>query len=138
MRTPLPPHPYRDALLLPSPPSSPATYNATTAPKRRQRHGTIPHDTVTPTPPVLANLALDTSIPSATPPVTDFCFHGTAINPDNGKIAGYKELMTCSTAPLWATANGLEIGRLFQGLGPNSTMPTGTNCCFLINKHDMP
>ena len=23
-------------------------------------------------------------------------------------------------------------------LVPNSTMPTGTNCCFFINKHDMP
>ena len=50
MRTPLPPHPYRDALLLPSSPSLPATYDTTTAPKRRQHHGTIPHNTVIPTP----------------------------------------------------------------------------------------
>ena len=33
MHTPLPPHPYRDALLLPSPPSLPATYDTTTAPQ---------------------------------------------------------------------------------------------------------
>jgi hypothetical protein len=77
-------------------------------------------------------------ITSATPLVTDFCFHGTAINPDNGKIANYKELLTCSTAPLWATANSLEIGWLFQGLGPHSAMPTGTNCCFFVHKHNMP
>jgi hypothetical protein len=88
---------------------------------------------------LLANCAL--SAPpqtSSTPLATNFCFHGTAINPNNGKIAGYRELLTCSTAPLWATSNGLEIGQLFQGLGPHSDMPTGTNCCFFIHKHEMP
>ena len=117
IRTPLPLHPYyQDALLLPSPSSCYLWHYHC-------------HHTVTPTPPaVLTNLALDTSITSATPLVTDFCFHGTTI----------KELMTCSTAPWWATAYGLEIGWLFQGLGPIFTMPTGTYCCFFINKHDMP
>ena len=32
----------------------------------------------------------------------------------------------------------MEIGRLFQGLGPTSTMPTGTDCCFFVHKHDIP
>ena len=98
------------------------------------------HMLVFPTPILCLPTLLCLSAPpitSATPLVTDFCFHGTAINPDNGKIANYKELLTCSTAPLWATANSLEIGWLFQGLGPHSAMPTGTNCCFFIHKHNM-
>jgi hypothetical protein len=48
---------------------------------------------------LLANLALLAAFTTsgATPPVTDF-FHGTAINPNNGEIAGYKdELLTCSS-----------------------------------------
>jgi len=128
----------------PLPPSFPVTYETTTAPKscccchkntpRAAPHAGRPHIQS-----FLANVAL--SVPpqtSATPLVTDFCFHGTAINPDNSKISEYKELLTCSTAPQWATANSLEIGRLFQGLGPHSDMPMGTNCCFFIRKHDLP
>jgi hypothetical protein len=140
---PAPPRTYRDAVVLPSPlPPSPSdTYDTTTVPKSRKNtphdapHASRPH-----TQSLLANCAL--SAPpqtSATPLDSNFCFHGTAINPDNGKIDGYyRELLTCSTAPLWATTNCLEIGRLFQGLGPHSDMPTGTNCCFFIHKHEMP
>jgi hypothetical protein len=72
------------------------------------------------------------------PTPIQYCFHGTALNPDTGHIAAYRELITTSHAALWETANGLEIGRLFQGLGPNSAMPTGTNCCFFIHKRDIP
>ena len=142
---PAPPRTYRDAVVLPSPlPPSPSdTYDTTTVPKSRRRRKNTPRDAPHASQPhtqsLLANCALSAPPPtSATPLATNFCFHGTAINPDNGKIAGYRELLTCSTAPLWATANGLEIGRLFQGLGPHSDMPTGTNCCFFIHKHEMP
>ena len=38
-------------------------------------------------------------------------------NLTNGKIAGYKDLLTCSITHLWAsTVNGLETDRLFQGM----------------------
>jgi len=128
---PAPPRTYRDAVVLPSPlPPSPSdTYDTTTVPKSRRRRKNTPRDAPHASQPhtqsLLANCALSAPPPtSATPLATNFCFHGTAINPDNGKIAGYRELLTCSTAPLWATANGLEIGRLFQGLGPHSDMPT--------------
>ena len=72
--------------------------------------------------------------------VIECCFHGPALHPDTGKIAGYKEQLTCSTAHLWDTFNGLEIEQLFQSLGANSSMPTGTTSaknCFFIHKHDM-
>ena len=67
-----------------------------------------------------------------------YCLHGSAINPDTGQAAEYRELLRSSTAHLWSDANSNEIGRLFQGLGSLSTMPTGTNCCFFIPKHKIP
>ena len=108
------------------PPSPPVTYKTTNAPKSRCRHKNTPraapHAGHPHTPSLLANFALSAPPQTSTtrPLDTNFCFHGTAINPDNGKIAGYKELLTCSTAPLWATSNGLEIGQLFQGLEPHA------------------
>ena len=82
--------------------------------------------------------AIHDHAPTLTAPPLAYCFHGTAVNPDTGKIAKYRDLLQSSTAALWELANGMEIGRLFQGLGPTSDMPTGTNCCFFINKHDIP
>jgi hypothetical protein len=42
---------------------------------------------------------------------------GTAVNPDTGKIAEYKELSQCSEGPLWQASNAKENGRLTQGFG---------------------
>ena len=67
-----------------------------------------------------------------------YCLHGSAINPDTGKSAEYRELLKSSASPLWAAANGNEIGRLFQGLGKLSDMPSGSNCCYFIPKHKIP
>jgi hypothetical protein len=64
--------------------------------------------------------------------------HGTAVNPDTGGIAEYKELSTCSDGNLWQSSNAGEIGRMFQGLGPDSYMPTGTNTLFFIDRKDIP
>jgi hypothetical protein len=66
------------------------------------------------------------------------CMHGTAINPDTGNVAEYKALSKSSDGPLWAAANKLEIGRMFQGLGPDSPMPDGTDCLRFIKKHHIP
>jgi hypothetical protein len=67
-----------------------------------------------------------------------FAMHGTAVNPDTGGIAEYKELSTCSDGTLWQASNADKIGRMFQGLGPDSYMPTGTNTLFFIDKKDIP
>jgi hypothetical protein len=64
--------------------------------------------------------------------------HGTAVNPDTGGIAEYKELSTCSNGTLWQASNADEIDCLFQGLGPGSYMPTGTNTLFFFDKKDIP
>jgi hypothetical protein len=58
--------------------------------------------------------------------------------PDTGKVAEYKELSSSSDSPQWYEANGEEIGRIFQGLGPKSTMPEGTNTLFFIHPHQVP
>jgi hypothetical protein len=73
-----------------------------------------------------------------TDPSLHFAFHGTALNPDTGTIANYRELRRCSVGNLWDEANMEEIGQLFQGLGPNSKMPTGTNTLFFIHCHKVP
>jgi hypothetical protein len=70
--------------------------------------------------------------------LTYCCMHGTAINPDTGSVAEYKALSKSSDGPLWAAANMEEIGRMFQGLGPNSTMPTGTDTLRFIFKANIP
>ncbi len=61
-----------------------------------------------------------------------YCLHGSAINPDTGKVAKYWELLQSSTSQLWSAAKSYEIGRLFQGMGCTSPTPTGTNCCVFI------
>jgi hypothetical protein len=53
-------------------------------------------------------------------------------------VAEYKELSSSSDGTHWDDANGEEIGRLFQGLGPNSAMPEGTNTLFFIHQHQVP
>jgi hypothetical protein len=65
-------------------------------------------------------------------------WHGTAINPDTGKVARYKELSSSSEGTHWDEDNGEEIGRLFQGLSPNSTMPEGSDTLFFIHQHQVP
>jgi hypothetical protein len=64
--------------------------------------------------------------------------HGTAFNPDTGNIAEYKELSQCSMGIEWTASNTEEIGRMFQGLGPDLNMPTGTNTLFFIYKSQVP
>jgi hypothetical protein len=67
-----------------------------------------------------------------------YALHGSAVNPDTGGIAEYKELSTCTDGVLWQASNADEIGRMFQGLGADSYMPTGTNTLFFIHKKDIP
>ncbi len=64
--------------------------------------------------------------------------HGTAMHPETGMVAEYKALSESSDGLEWKASNTEEIGRMFQGLGPNSTMPSGTETCFFIDKHDIP
>jgi hypothetical protein len=48
-----------------------------------------------------------------------YAMYSTAVNPDTGGIAEYKELSTCSDGNLWHASYADEIGRMFQGrLGP--------------------
>jgi hypothetical protein len=64
--------------------------------------------------------------------------YGTAVNPDTRGIAEDKELSTCSDGTLWQASNADEIRRMFQGLGPTSYMPKGSNTLFSIDKKDIP
>jgi hypothetical protein len=68
-------------------------------------------------------------------------FNGTAINPDTGAHAEYRELSRSSDGPRWIIAMCKEIGRLFQGytckLQPEHTVQ-GTSTCQFIRKKDMP
>jgi hypothetical protein len=64
-----------------------------------------------------------------------YAMHGTA---GVDGIAEYKELSACSDGNLWQASNADEIGCMFQGLGPGSYMPTGTNTLFFIDKKDIP
>lgn len=60
------------------------------------------------------------------------------MHPDTGMIAEYKALSESSDGPAWKASNTEEIGRMCQGLGPNSSMPTGTNTLFFIHHHQIP
>jgi hypothetical protein len=64
--------------------------------------------------------------------------HGTAINPDTGQSAEYRELAKCSDGAKWIAANDEEIGRMCSGLGPDSDMPTGTGTLDFIDFKDLP
>ena len=59
---------------------------------------------------------------------------GSAVNPDTGKIAEYKELSQCSEGPLWQASNAEEIGRLTQGFGGQK----GTDTMFFIPHTSIP
>jgi len=67
-----------------------------------------------------------------------FAGMGTAINPDTGKDAEYPELICCSNGEYWLLSNDEEVGRLAQGLGPNSKMPSGTNTIWFKRFEDVP
>ncbi|CAJ1934140.1 unnamed protein product [Cylindrotheca closterium] len=73
-------------------------------------------------------------------PLTDphYCLHGTAINPDTGKVAEYPELLKSSAGHEWSDANDEEMGRMCTGLGPKSHMPTGTQTLEFIHRRDIP
>jgi hypothetical protein len=60
------------------------------------------------------------------------------MHPDTGMIAEYKALSESSDGHLWKASNTEEIGRMCQGLGPNSSMPTGTDTLFFIYRHQIP
>jgi hypothetical protein len=71
-------------------------------------------------------------------PDVHYCLHGTAINPDTGKVAEYAELLQSSAGHLWSEANDEEVGRMCTGLGPTSKMPTGTQTLEFVHFHDVP
>jgi hypothetical protein len=75
--------------------------------------------------------------PNATDDV-HYAYHGTAMNPDTDLPADYLELSQCSEGPEWIQSNREEIGRLCQGLGKNSAMPTGTETMFFIDVKNIP
>jgi hypothetical protein len=68
---------------------------------------------------------------------TFMALHGTAINPGTGNISEYRELSKCSEGQAWKESNIEEIGRMFQGLGKDSPMPTGTNTMHFIHKNQI-
>jgi hypothetical protein len=81
----------------------------------------------------------DSVLPSDVVDDTMFwALHSTAINPDTQSVAEYDELSKCSDGELWIQANTEEFGRLAQGLGKDSDMPTGTDTIFFIHPSQMP
>ena len=71
-------------------------------------------------------------------PYDHWALHGTAINPDTGRVAEYDELSKCSEGAQWIQSNIEEFGRLAQGLGPDSAMPHGTDTIRFIHPDQMP
>jgi hypothetical protein len=67
-----------------------------------------------------------------------WAMHGTALNPDTTAIAEYRDLSTCLDGKYWQDSNADEIGRMFQGLGENSYMPTGTNTLWFVHPSQVP
>ena len=105
-------------------PTKPVHHHGTRANRRRQM--------------AAANAATATIETAFANPLHHFALHGNAFNPDTGQIAEYPELRKCSEGPIWENAAVDEIGRLFQGLGPGSKLPDGTNTCFFISHDDVP
>jgi hypothetical protein len=64
--------------------------------------------------------------------------YGTTMHPETGIVAEYKALSESSEGLEWKVSNTEEIGCMFQGLGPTLTMPSGTETCFFIFKHEIP
>ena len=67
--------------------------------------------------------------------------HGTAINPDTCTIADYAdyaELTNSSEGAAWIASMADEFGRVYEGLGPNSDMPKGSETMFFVPKNIIP
>jgi hypothetical protein len=123
----------RKAKATPKPPAPPALHIPPTLPNNRRRSTRKRRATLK------ARAAKCTTTPLGNDlPPEHWCCHGTAVNPDTGNIAQYKELSTSSDAAHWQYSNTDEIGRMFQGLGPDSYMPTGTNTLWFIDRKDIP
>jgi hypothetical protein len=67
-----------------------------------------------------------------------YAMHGTAVNPETGGIAEYKELSTCSDSNSWQASNADEIGRMFQGLGLTPTCQRAPARCSSLIKKNFP
>ena len=65
----------------------------------------------------------------------------TAVNPDTGRQAEYRELTNSTAGPRWKLAMNKELGRLFQGFEckdePIHTV-MGTDTCQFIHRADIP
>jgi hypothetical protein len=64
----------------------------------------------------------------------------TAVNPDTGTLAKYRDLVKSSAGPRWKLAMNKELGRLFQGFKCTtdaSHTVQGTNTCKFIRKKDI-
>lgn len=97
----------------------------------------------------LSKAASDT-VPAAQPSSNNisndsmfWALNSTAINPNTQLVAKYDKLSKSSDGKLssrrwWIQANTEEFGRLAQGLGKDSSMPTGTDTIFFIHPSQMP
>jgi hypothetical protein len=103
--------------------TTPSNSHSTTAPQRRYN---TRGPKAKPSYKARANLAIPARAPE------------DALNPDTGTIADYRKLLSCSEGKLWAHANMEEIRRLFQGLGPESSIPVGTNTLHFIHRNQVP
>ena len=65
---------------------------------------------------------------------THLCY--SAVHPDTGCPAEYRELRTSSEGATWILETADEIGRLAQG--NKDTGISGTNTMFFIKKSDIP
>jgi Reverse transcriptase (RNA-dependent DNA polymerase) len=68
-------------------------------------------------------------------------FSATAINPDTGKPAEYKELARSSAGPRWKIGMCKELGRLFQGYickPQEEHTVEGTDTCKFIHPNEIP
>jgi hypothetical protein len=141
---PLPPTP---------PPLAPATYDNSTGAKGRRRRklarrpakpavpGPLPVPPSTHSHGTRANAKKQPHLAATTTFHTDAyhcALHSTAINPDTGHTAEYRELRACSDGDKWINSCADEIGRLCNGRGPNSAMTSGTNTLFFIPLSAMP
>jgi len=103
----------------------PLSSSATIHPKRHTRQNPVPPSN---------HKYATRSKSKAEPAAPAFALLGSAVNPDTGIIAEYKELSQCSEGPLWQASNAEEIGRLTQGFGEQQ----GTNTMFFIPYTSIP
>ena len=62
----------------------------------------------------------------------------TVTDPITGDSFEYTQLIKGPNKKVWFNAAANEFGRLANGLGPNSSMPTGTNTIRFIKHDDLP